>query len=60
MGVLKTNDHIKIKIKMHTPSQEPQASSEASNQDLEAMDILCTIKINLNSQYLNHGCINNQ
>ena len=34
MGVPKTSDHTKIKIKMSDTSQEPQASSKAPNQDL--------------------------
>ena len=33
MGVLKTSDHIKIKIQMPTPSQEPSESSKAPNQN---------------------------
>ena len=49
MGVPKTIDHIKIKIKMPNPSQEPPASSKAPNQDLKDMDILCTSKIKLES-----------
>ena len=42
MGVSKTNDHIQIKIKMPNPSQEPQVSSKAPNEDLKDMDVLCT------------------
>ena len=45
MGVSKTSDHIKIKIKMPNPSQEPPASSKAPNEDLKDINILCTFKI---------------
>ena len=50
MGVSKTSDHIQIKIKMQNPSQEPPASSKASNEDVKDMDDLCTIKITLEIQ----------
>ena len=46
MGVPKTSDHFKIKIKMQNPSQEPPASSKAPNEDLKDMDVLCAFKIN--------------
>ena len=45
IGALKTCDHIQIKIKILNPSQEPQASFKAPNQDLKDMDVLCTPKI---------------
>ena len=45
MVVAKTKGHIKIKIKMPNPSQEPPASSKAPNDDLKDMDVLCTFKI---------------
>ena len=35
MGVSKISDHIKIKIKMQNPHQEPSASIIAQNQDLK-------------------------
>ena len=57
MGVSKTNDHIWIKIKMPNPSQEPPASSKTPNDDLKNMDVLCTFKINLDSQNLDLGTI---
>merc|ERR1711954_481896 len=50
IGVPKTNDHIKIKIKMPNTSQEPLASSKAPNQDLKDMNVLCTFKIKIESQ----------
>ena len=50
MSISKTTDHIWIKIKMPNPSQEPPASSKASNQDLQDMDVLCTFKIKIESQ----------
>ena len=52
MGVSKTIDHIQIKINISNPSQEPPASSKASNQDLKDMDVLCTSKIKIESQNL--------
>ena len=60
MGVSKTSDHIQIKIKMPNPSQEPQASSKAPNEDLKDMDGLCTSKINIESKNLNQGYIKDQ
>ena len=47
MGISNTIDHIQIKIKMTNPSQEPQASSKASNQDFKDMDVLYTFKIKI-------------
>ena len=57
MGKLKTGEHIQIKIKIPNPSQELSASTKAPNEDLKDMDILCTFKIKLDSQNLDHGCI---
>ena len=54
MGVSKTSDHIQIKIKMPNPSQEPPASSKASNEDLKDMDVLYTFKIKIESQHFDH------
>ena len=56
----KTSDHIQINIKMHNPSQEHQVSSKARNHDLKDMDILCTLKIKIESQNLDPGCIKDQ
>ena len=50
MGVSKTRDHIKIKIKMPNPIQEPPASFKAPNEDLKDMDVLCTFKIKIETQ----------
>ena len=41
--------HIKIKIKIANPIQEPPASSKALNQYLKNMDVLCTFKIRVES-----------
>ena len=60
MGVPKTSDHIQTKIKMKTPSLEPPASQKATNQDLKDMDALCTFKIKIESQNLEHWCIKDQ
>merc|ERR1712081_57530 len=60
MGVSKTNDHIKINIKMPYPNQEPTASSKAPNNDLKDMDVLCTFKMKRESHNSNHGYIKDQ
>ena len=60
MGVSKTSDHVQVKIKMQNPFQDPSASSKAPNEDLKDMDVLCTFKIKIESQYLEHGCIIDQ
>ena len=60
MGISKTRDHIQTKIKMPTPSQEPPTSSKAPNEDLKDMDVLCTFKIKIESQNLDHGYIKDQ
>ena len=60
MCVPKTTDHIRINIRMPNPSQEPPASSKAPNEDLKDMDVLCTFKIKIESQNLDHGCIKDQ
>ena len=60
MGVLKTSGHIRIIIKMQNPSQEPPASSKAPNEDLKDKNVLCTFKIKIESQNLDHGCIKDQ
>ena len=57
MGVSKTSEHIKIKIKMPYLSQEPPASSKAQNEDLKDLDILCTFKVKIETQKLDHGYI---
>ena len=45
LGISKTSYHIKIKMKMPNPKQEPPASSRSPNHDLKDMDVLCTFKI---------------
>ena len=50
MEVTKTSDHIKIIIKIPNPSQEPPASSKATNQDLKDMDVLCAFKIKIEAK----------
>ena len=60
LGVSKTNGHFQIKVKMPNPSQEPPAPSKAPNEDLKDMNVLCTLKIKLESTNLDHGCITNQ
>merc|ERR1711954_521807 len=57
IDISKTSDYIQINIKMPIPSQEPPASSKASNEDLKDMDVLCTFKIKIESQNLEHGYI---
>ena len=58
MSVSNTNDHIKIKIP--NPSIEPPASSKGPNQDTKDMDVICTIKIKIESQNFEHGFIKDQ
>ena len=60
MGISKTSDHIKIKLKMPNLSQEPPASSKAPNQYLEDMDVLCTFKIKIESQNSEYLCAKDQ
>ena len=50
MGISKTNDHIKIKIRMPNPSQEPPAFSKPPNEDLKDMDVLCTFEIKIGAK----------
>ena len=45
---------------MPNPCQEPLASYKASNQDLKEMNLLCTFKIKIESQNLEHGCMPNR
>merc|ERR1711954_409949 len=47
-------------MKMPSPGQEPPASSRAQNMDLRDMDVLCTFKIEIESQNLDHGYIKDQ
>ena len=60
MSIFKTSDQIWTKIKMPSPRQEPPASSKAPNEDLMDMNVLCTLKIEKESQYLDHGYIKDQ
>ena len=39
MGLSQPSDYIQIKIKLNNPSQEPPASSETPNQELNDMDV---------------------
>ena len=52
----KTSDHITIKIKMPSPSQEPAASSKANNEDLKDIDVLYTFKSKIESQNSEPWC----
>ena len=55
MGKPNTSYHIQIKIKMPNAPQEPPASSKAQNQDFKDMEVLCTIKIQIEKQNSDHG-----
>merc|ERR1711954_230642 len=55
-----TSDHIQFKIKMPNPSKEALAFSKAPNQDLKDMDLFYTLKIKIERQNLEHGCIKDQ
>ena len=62
----RNSDHVYIKdqwayqFKMSNPSKEPPASSKAPNQDLKDIDVLCTFKIKIESQNLDHVYIKDQ
>ena len=60
MAVSKTNDHIQIQIKTQNPSQEHPFILQSPNEDLKDMDVLCTFKILIESQNLEHGCTKDQ
>ena len=60
MGVSKTSNYFRIKIKKPNSSQEPPASSKAPNDDLKDMEVICTFKIKTESKNLEHGCIKDQ
>ena len=55
LDLSKTHDHIKIKIKISNPSQEPPASSKAPDDELKDMDVLFTFKIRIGSQNSKYG-----
>ena len=42
------------------PSKEPPVSSRAPNEDLKGMDVLCTFKIKIESQNLDHRFVKDQ
>ena len=58
--ISKISDHIKIKIKMPNPSQEPPDPTKAPNQNFKDMDVLCTFKIKIESQHSESRCIKDQ
>ena len=60
MRVSKMSAHIKIKIKVPNPSQEPPVSSETPNQDFKDIAVLCTFKIKIESQNFEQGYIKDQ
>ena len=60
MGVSKTSDHIQIKIRMPNPSEEPPVSAKSPNEDSKDIDVLCTLKIKIESPNLDHGCVKDQ
>ena len=55
MGVSKTSEHMKIKMKMPNPSQDPPAFSKVPNQDFKDMDVLGAFKIKIEGKNLEHG-----
>ena len=60
MGISKIRSHIQIKIKFQIPSKEPPGSSKAPNKDSKDMNVLCNIKINIESQNSEYGCTKDQ
>ena len=57
MGEQKTIHYTQILIQMPNLSQEPPASSKAQKEDFKDMDVLCTFKINWESQNSDHGYV---
>ena len=53
-------DQTQTRPKRPNASQEPPASSKAQYEDLQDIYILCTFKIMIESQNLEHGCIKDQ
>ena len=51
MGLSKTSDYIRIKIKMPNPNWEPQASPIAPYEDLKDSDVLCAFKIKIETKF---------
>ena len=49
-----------IKIKMPNPSEELPAPTKAPNQYLKDINVLCTFKIKIKSQNLEHGYLKDQ
>ena len=45
---------------MPDPSQDPPASSKDPNEELRDMDVLCTFKIKIETQNLDHVYIKDQ
>ena len=60
MDIPKRSGHIQIKISNFNPSQGPPASSKAQIKDLKDMDVVCTFKINIESQNLEQWYIKDQ
>ena len=60
MGIPKTSDNIQIWIKMPNPNQEPRATSKAPNKDLKDLDVLCALKIKIESKNLDYGYVRDQ
>ena len=42
------------------PSQEPLAPTKATNQDVKDMDVICTIKIKIESKSSKYRCLKDQ
>ena len=60
IGITKTIDHIQMKAQMPNPNQEPPDPTKARNQNFKDMDVLCTFKIETESQHLESRCIKDQ
>ena len=56
----KVPDHIKIKTRKPNPNQEPPATPNSPIQDVKDINVLCTFKIKIASQNLDHWCIKDQ
>ena len=60
MSVSKTNDKFQIKMKMPNSVQEPPLSSKSPYQDLKDIDVLCILKVKIESKIFDHKCIKDQ
>ena len=56
-GKSKTSDHLRIKTKIQTSKRNLQHPPQPKKKDLMDMDVLCSFKINVDSQHFEQGLI---